>query len=167
MFEEQSRVDTEARNGKGVVSESDQVVVTRKIGRPVDFEIAGEKFHISPPSFVVADIVSDLVHDARETILADGDKKLKSFEGLKNKKKSYDKNMFLGIQLILFDSRIPEWFQKHDDLPSQEELDKVMTVFRLKRCNRDELDNLLKTFKQLSDPSLPRTSFLSLASLMQ
>jgi hypothetical protein len=165
MFEESLNTE-QAANGKRLASESDQIIETRKLGRPVRFEIAGEVFTINAPSFVVADIVSDLVNDARETILPENDRKNKNISKLSDKKKIYDKNMFLGLQIILYNSRFPEWFERHDDLPLQEELDKTMTVFKLKRCNKTDLDNLINTFKQLGDPALPRNSFLKMGILL-
>ena len=169
MFQDRSKVrGQETTNGRPQgVSASDQKIVWRRFGAPYDIEISGEKFNLKPASFIVSDFIHKIVNDARSGVLSENvSEQVDAVMRSNNIKTAFDAQMFLGAQLILYNAKLPEWVDSYDDIPPQDELDKVISVKKLKRCTNEELNGLFEVFYQLNQPEVPRQNFLKLGTIL-
>lgn len=161
-------------------SASDQTIIIRKFGMPVDVEIAGKTFTIKPGSYFLNNLLAKIVEqyrdDNKEIIkqITEADKKAtnaKIVESmLTNFKTAIMKvkpAMFKAVQLILLDNKRPDWKKDTDDFPTEGQLEEVMPTKTLEKfATIEEISIVLDAYNQLNKPELPRQNFLRLGEVM-
>jgi hypothetical protein len=190
MFEN-GGVTVEENGSTGKKSASDQTIIIRRFGMPVDVEIAGKKFTIKPGSYFLNNLLEHMVDEYRASTKDVIAKVYKNAEMEKSEFKNDEekteilgmalqemltdyksilqdskKPMFKAVQIILLDSKNPNWkFDK--DFPYDAELESVITVKELERiASIEEINIILDAYNQLNKPELPRQNFLKLGAVM-
>lgn len=174
MFEIESE-----QNGKiGMpLSASDQKIIYRQLFTPVKVTLLGKEYMIQPPSPFMGRVIADFklsyfdtMMKEAETAKALGDSTksdgsdvervnffksiFKEMFRIKELKKTFAKRY---VQLILLDSVKPEWKEKYDDFPPENELDAIITYRQLDRfASEAEMATLLEIYEQMQEPALEK-----------
>jgi hypothetical protein len=170
MFDDKRRVTgAEIANGRPTgVSASDQKIIFRRFGSPIEVEIGGEKIMLKPAVFDASDVIHRIVNDARSGVLAESiteqvDAVMKS-ANIKNK---FDAQMLLGAQFIIYNAKFPDWVDRLDGIPPANELEKAITIKQLrKKCTNEDINGLFEVFYQLNQPEVMRQNFLKLGTIL-
>lgn len=188
MFDDNKSLMIDENGSTEKKSASDQTIIIRRFGMPIEFEVAGKKFTLKPGSYffnsLLVDIVEEFRTDNQDIIL-----KMKEFEEPEKQKKTkaevlterivefttnlklalsaQKESMFKAVRLILYDSKKPEWKAMRDSAPDDSELDTIITMKELERiATIEEINTVLDIYNQLNRPELPRQNFLELGKIM-
>lgn len=182
--------DTATPKNSEPLSASDQkITITRPLGVPVKFTIAGKEYEIRPPSHWLLRIIGEYKLEHREKLIREGVSAKSLYENLFGSENNpetesisdVDKNLKVVrnmakffwkvgevtdefaiklVQLILLDAEKPDWKDTAKGFPSKDLLDSVVTYDTLYRhSNSLEMGALLELYDGMQKPEEMRKNF--------
>ena len=177
-------------------AEDTQKVIMRKFGMPIEVEFGGEKISIKPGSAYTLNMIQSLVLKAKQETFdewnksSEGQKLIQTAlkaasdndsKAIMNAVQAYQKlektrikvsqlnlkYMIQVIQLIILDSKSPEWKHKYNGFPPKSELEKAFPSDKmLKEVPISDLNNILDVYFQINDLSVAKENFDKLGGIM-
>lgn len=181
MFETESN-----GNGAVGLSSSDQKITYRQLFTPVKVKLMGEEYLIQPPSPFMGKVIADYKLRYLDSIMAEVEaekartqappvssdsqgKTTESIQAERLEKTMRDFNDMFRIfgvkkrwalkyiQLILLDAKKPDWKERYDDFPPDDELDKIVTIRKLERmASEAEMVELMDIYEKMQEPTMEK-----------